>query len=74
MARKPIPTTPAPASASTVLSSGPQRFEADALYRVRFTGPVRIGSLAIRAGTTAIVAGAALERQTADTVLSAERV
>ena len=74
MARKPISTTPTPASALAVPSSGIQRFEADALYRVRFAGPVRIGSLAVRAGTTAIVAGATREGRAAEAILSAERI
>ena len=69
MARRSTTTAPttAPAAASP-------RFDHDALYRVRFAEPVRVGALTIRAGAPAIVLGSALERHPDDAILAAERV
>ena len=69
MARRSITTTPAaaPATASP-------RFDPQALYRVRFAEPVRLGALTIRAGAPAIVLGSTLERHPDNAILAAERV
>ena len=69
MARRSTMTAPAaaPATASP-------RFDHDALYRVRFAEPVRVGALTIRAGAPAIVLGSTLERHPDDAILAAERV
>lgn len=64
-------TTTAPAAAPAAASP---RFDPDALYRVRFAEPFRIGALTIRAGAPAVVLGTILERHADDAILSAERI